>query len=325
MTILKESHIEQNLINLLKGQGYEYFYGPDISPYSSNPQRESFSSVILENHLKESLKRLNPDIPQSAIQEAYQHIINLGSQDLMTNNEKFHNFLTDGITVEYSKDGNTKGVNVKLLDLKNIANNSFWVVNQFDIRENNNEKRLDVVIFVNGLPLVVVELKSATDEKATLERAWTQIQNYKKAVPSIFYYNSLCIISDGIDARVSSLSAPFSRYLAWKSPEKVENGKLPEIDIMAQRMLDKEVLLRLIRYNTVFEQEEKKDEKTGLLSIIKVKKIAAYHQYYAVEKAVKETLRATTKAKETEKSVSSGIHKDQENHFLWSFILGKSS
>lgn len=293
MTKLNEFHIEQNLIDLLTAQGYEYFYGPDIAPYSSNPQRERFDSVVLENHLKESLKRLNPDIPQSARHEAYQHIINLGSQDLMANNEKFHNFLTDGITVEYFKDGNTKGINVKLIDLKNITNNSFWVVNQFVIKENNNEKRLDVVIFVNGLPLVIIELKSATDEKATLERAFTQIQNYKKAVPSIFYYNSLCVISDGIDARVSSVSAPFSRYLAWKSPEKIENGKLPEMQIMVEKMLDIEVLLRLIRYNTVFEQEEKKDEKTGLLSVVKVKKIAAYHQYYAVEKAVQETLRAT--------------------------------
>ncbi len=293
MTTLNESHIEQNLIDLLESQGYEYFYGPVIAPNSSNPQRERFDSVVLENHLKESLKRLNPDIPESARHEAYQHIINLGSQDLMANNEKFHNFLTDGITVEYFKDGNTKGINVKLLDLENIANNGFWVVNQFVIKENNNEKRLDVVIFVNGLPLVIAELKSATNEKATLERAFTQIQNYKKAVPSIFYYNSLCIISDGIDARASSVSAPFSRYLAWKSPEKIENGKLPEMQIMAEKMLDKEVLLRLIRYNTVFEQEEKKDEKTGLLSLVKVKKIAAYHQYYAIEKAVQETLRAT--------------------------------
>lgn len=293
MTTLNESHIEQNLIDLLTAQGYKYFYGPDIAPYSANPQRDRFDSVVLENHLKESLKRLNPDVPESARHEAYQHITNLGSSDLMANNEKFHNFLTDGITVEYFKDGNSKGINVKLLDLENIANNSFWVVNQFVIKENNNEKRLDVVIFVNGLPLVIAELKSATDEKATLERAFTQIQNYKKAVPSIFYYNSLCIISDGIDARVSSVSAPFSRYLAWKSPVKIENGKLPEMQIMAERMLDKKVLLRLIRYNTVFEQEEKKDEKTGLLSVVKVKKIAAYHQYYAVEKAVKETLRAT--------------------------------
>lgn len=293
MTTLNESHIEQNLIDLLIAQGYEYFYGPDIAPYSANPQREGFDSVVLENHLRESLKRLNPDVPESARHEAYQHILKLGSQDLMANNEKFHNFLTDGITVEYHQNNESKGINVKLIDLENIANNSFWVVNQLVIKENNNEKRLDVVIFVNGLPLVVVELKSATDEKATLDRAFTQIQNYKKAVPSIFHYNALCVISDGIDARVSSVSAPFSRYLAWKSPKKEENGIFIEMKIMTEYMLDKEVLLRLIRYNTVFEQEEKKDEKTGLLSIVKVKKIAAYHQYYAVEKAVQETLRAT--------------------------------
>jgi type I restriction enzyme R subunit len=236
---------------------------------------------------------LNPDIPESARYEAYQHIMNLGSSDVMANNEKFHTYLTDGITVEYVKDDATKGINVKLLDLENVSNNSFWAVNQLVIKEHNNEKRLDVVIYVNGLPLVVVELKNATDEKATLERAFTQIQNYKKAVPSIFYYNALCIISDGIDARMSSVSAPFERFVAWKSPEKKENGIVPEMQIMAEKMLVPEVLLRLIRYNTVFEQEEQKDEKTGLLSVVKIKKIAAYHQYYAVEKAVKETLRAT--------------------------------
>jgi type I restriction enzyme, R subunit len=281
MPLLTESHSEKVLIDLLVSQGYEYFYGPEIAPYSANPQRENFGSVVLENHLKESLKRLNPDIPESARHEAYQHIINLGSSDLMNNNEKFHSFLTDGITVEYFKDGNTQGINVKLIDLEDIEKNSFWVVNQF------------VVIFVNGLPLVVVELKNPVDEKATLDRAYDQIQNYKTAVPSIFYYNSLCIISDGIDARVSSVSAPFSRFLAWKSPEKSENGRLPEMQIMDEKMLDKKVLLNLIRYNTVFEQEEQKDEKTGLLSVVKIKKVAAYHQYYAVQKVVNETLRAT--------------------------------
>ncbi|MDD2656432.1 MAG: type I restriction endonuclease subunit R [Patescibacteria group bacterium] len=293
MPSLNEYHIEQNLIELLQKQGYKYFYGPDIALYSKNAKREGFDSVLLEDELKKSLKRLNPDVPESARHEAYQHVLKLGSQDLMTNNEKFHNFLTDGVTVEYFKEGNSKGVNVRLLDLENIENNSFFVVNQFVIKENNNEKRLDVVVFVNGLPLVVVELKNATDEKATLERAFTQIQNYKKAVPSIFYYNSLCVISDGLDARVSSISAPFSRFLSWKSPDKKENGKLPEMQILAERMFKKDVLLSLIRFNTVFEQEERKDEKTGLFSVVKIKKVAAYHQYYAVEKAVKETLRAT--------------------------------
>lgn len=182
---------------------------------------------------------------------------------------------------------------MKLLDIENRDNNHFAVVNQLVVREGNNEKRLDVVIFINGLPLVIIELKNAVDESATLERAYTQIQNYKKAIPTIFYYNAICVISDGIDARVSSLSAPFSRYLTWKSPEKTENGHISELQILAERMLNRETLIRLIRFNTVFEKEEKRDEKTGLTSVHKIKKIAAYHQYYAVEKAVAETLRAT--------------------------------
>lgn len=293
MNTLNESHVEQNLIDLLVSQGYQYFYGPDIAPYSTNPQREGFDSVILENHLRESLKRLNPDIPEIAREDAFGHIMHLGSSDTMTNNEKFHTMLTDGVTVEHFHDGQTKWLNVKIIDIENVEANSFWVVNQLVIQENNIEKRPDVVLFVNGLPLVMIELKNAVDEKATLDRAFTQIQNYKTAIPTIFNYNALCIISDGIDARVSSLSAPFSRYLAWKSPEKKENGILPELQVLAERMLCKDVLLKLIRYNTVFETEEQKDKKTGILSLVKVKKVAAYHQYYAVEKAVTQTLRAT--------------------------------
>ncbi|GAW87487.1 type I restriction enzyme, R subunit [Bathymodiolus platifrons methanotrophic gill symbiont] len=286
MTDLTEGAIEQNLIGLLKTQGYEYYNGTELD-------RNDFASVVLEDQLKASLKRLNPDLPESARVEAFQHVMHLGSNDIMTNNEKFHQMLTDGLTVEYFKQGETVGLQVKLIDFETPENNNFWAVNQFVIKENNQSKRLDVVLFVNGLPLVIIELKSAISEKATLERAYTQIQNYKTAVPSIFYYNALCVISDGVDARTSSVSAPFSRFLAWKSPDKKENGVLPELQILAQRMLQKTVLLRLVRFNTVFESEEVKDEKTGLLSQIKIKKIAAYHQYYVVEKAIHETLRAT--------------------------------
>lgn len=291
--MLTENSIEQNLIELLQNQWYTYFYWSDIAPYSSNPMRAWFDSVILENKLKESLRRINNDLPESARVEAYNHIINLWTNDLMANNEKFHTMLTDGINVEYFKDWVSKWLNVRLLDLENIDNNTFYVVNQLVVKENNNEKRLDVVIFINWLPLVVIELKNPTDETANLEKAFTQIQNYKKAVPSIFYYNSLCVISDGIDARVSSVSAPFSRYLAWKSPDKKENGVLPELQILAERTLDKETLLKLIRYNTVFETEEVKDEKTGTFKVVKIKKVAAYHQFYAVQKAIEETIRAT--------------------------------
>ena len=211
----------------------------------------------------------------------------------MENNERFHTLLTNGVTVEYTKDGRTKGINVNLLDVVNPENNSFWVVNQLVVKENNNEKRFDVVIFVNGLPLVFVELKSASDEKATTRKAYTQIQNYKKAIPSIFYYNAICVISDGIDATTSSVSAPFSRFLSWRTPKEIKNEVRTELQILTEYMLNKKTLVELIRYCTVFEQEEKKDDKTGLIFQVKIKKVAAYHQYYAVQKAVIQTLRAT--------------------------------
>ena len=291
MIDLNEDAIEQNLIELLKTQGYTYSHGTEL-------ERDAFDCVVLEKQFKASLKRLNPDLPESARIEAFRHVMHLGSNDIMTNNEKFHQMLTDGVTVEYFKQSETIGLQVRFIDFENYGNNDFWVVNQLVIKENNQSKRLDVVLFVNGLPLVVIELKNAVSEKATLERAYTQLQNYKAAIPSIFYYNALCVISDGVDARASSLSAQFSRYLAWKSPVKEENGMLPELRILAERMLHQSVLLKLIRFNTVFESEEVKDEQTGLLSLVKVKKIAAYHQYYLVEKAVQSTLRAIKKIPE---------------------------
>jgi len=291
--MITENTIEQSFIDQLIGQSYTYYNGTNISPISDDPQRESFSSVILEQHFKDSLKKLNPTLPESARVEAYQKVINLGTEDIMENNERFHTMLSNGITVEYTKDGRTKGINVNLLDVENPENNSFWVVNQFVIKENNNEKRFDVVIFVNGLPLVFVELKSASDEKATLRKAYTQIQNYKKAVPSIFYYNAICVISDGIDATTSSVSAPFSRFLSWRTPKEIKGEVRTDLQILAEYMLNKKTLVELIRYCTVFEQEEKKDEKTGLIFQVKIKKVAAYHQYYAVQKAVTQTLRAT--------------------------------
>ncbi|MBN4063757.1 type I restriction endonuclease subunit R, partial [Cardiobacterium sp. AH-315-I02] len=285
MSHLDEDDIEQNLINLLINQGYDYFHASDL-------ERIAFDSVVLEKQFKASLKKLNPDCPESARVEAYQHVLHPGANDIMSNNEKFHQMLTDGVTVEYFKQGQSIGLQVKLVDFEAPENNDFWVVNQFVIKQNNQSKRLDIVLFINGLPLVVVELKSAISEKATLEKAYTQIQNYKTAIPSIFNYNALCIISDGIDARTSTVSAPYSRFLAWKSPLREDNGILPELQIMADQMLKKDVLLKLIRFNTVFESEEVKDEKTGLLSLVKIKKMAAYHQYYVVEKAIRSTLRA---------------------------------
>ena len=326
MTKLTENTIELAFIEqLVTEEGYTYFDGKDIAPGGDNAQRETLESVVLEKHFYSCIEKLNPTLPETALTEAYQKVLELGTTDLMENNERFHTLLTNGVTVEYNKGGKTIGVNVRLLDVDNAENNSFWVVNQLVLKNSSSSgergvtKRLDVVIFVNGLPLVVVELKNAASENATVEKAFTQIQNYKKAVPNIFYYNSLCIISDGIDARTSSLSAPFSRYLPWKAPklEKTlsihDNTKeldnnlsvaaesplsygLTPLQILTKHMLRKDVLVKLIRYCTVFEKEEEKDSKTGIVSQVKIKKLAAYHQYYAVQKSVEQTIRATHNA-----------------------------
>jgi type I restriction enzyme R subunit len=319
MSELNEDAIEQSFIEQLVRQGYTYHYGPDIAPNAENAEREAFDSVLLHRRLKAAIERLNPELPESARQEAFQKIRDLGSTDLMENNECFHTMLTNGVNVEYIKDYEEKGVGVKIIDIENIDNNEFWLVNQLVLKntspngERSAEKRLDIVLYVNGLPLVVVELKNAANEKATIHKAFTQIQNYKSAIPSIFYYNSICIISDGIDAKASSLSAPFSRYLSWKSPKKaclsisIENDdhlcdkvaepgaayELTDLQTLTKFMLEKETLINLIRFCTVFEKEKVKDKISGLVSQITVKKLAAYHQYYAVRKAIDETVRAT--------------------------------
>ncbi len=289
--MLNEDLIEKAFIDQLVGQGFEFHHGPDIAPDSDNPQRKNLDSVVLENELLKAIERLNPGIPSSAINEAYHKALNLGTEDIMENNELFHSYLTSGVPVEFTKDGITKGISVDLLDIENPGNNTYWAVNQLVVKENNVTRRLDVVIYINGLPLVVVELKNAIKEKATIHNAYTQIQNYKKDVPTIFFYNALCVISDGIDAKVSSVSAPFTRFLNWKSPE--QEGLQTDLQVMTKHMFDKRVLLNLIRYCTVFEVEENKVDQTGLVSISKIKKVAAYHQYYAVQKAVEQTLRAT--------------------------------
>ena len=309
---IDEDDIELDLIDILVKQGYIYFHGATISPKGVTPQRASFENVILETEFKSSLERLNPNQPPSVLNDTYQEILKLDCGDIMENNEAFHKMLVEGVTLETSEE-NEQGVQVKLIDFGDVERNVFWAVNQFVIKENNQSRRLDVVLFVNGLPLVVVELKSATSEKATLHKAYTQIQNYKQAIPSIFYYNALCVISDGIDARSSSVSAPYSRYLTWKSPDKLENGILPELHIMADNMLKPDVLLNLTRFNTVFESEEVKDDATGLLSLVKIKKVAAYHQYYVVKKAIQSTLRAVNL-----EGVKPEINEDPENYGLTS-------
>ncbi|HIP83576.1 MAG TPA: type I restriction endonuclease subunit R, partial [Desulfocapsa sulfexigens] len=295
MSKITENAIENFCIELLEKQGYEYLYAPDIAPDSDKPLRSSFEEVLLSARLRDAVARINPTIPYDARQEAIKEISRIHSPELLTNNEHFHRMLTEGVKVSYQKDGNQRGDLVWLVDFENPQNNDFVVTNQFTVIENGVNKRPDVVLFVNGLPLVVIELKNAADENASIKSAYKQLQTYKATIPSLFTYNGLMIISDGLEAKAGSLSAGLSRFMAWKTADGKEEASnlVSPLETLIKGMLGKATLLDLIRHFIVFEKSKTEDPKTEVVTIETVKKLAAYHQYYAVNRAVESTLRAT--------------------------------
>tara|TARA_R110002095_G_scaffold208469_1_gene194186 strand:- start:251 stop:3316 length:3066 start_codon:yes stop_codon:yes gene_type:complete len=236
----------------------------------------------------------NPTIPIESQHAALKDVLRLHSPELLTNNENFHALLTEGVTISRQQDGNERGDLVWLIDFKHPENNEFVVANQFTVIENNQNKRPDLVLFVNGLPLVVIELKNAADENTTIHSAFKQLQTYKQAIPGLFTFNSLMVISDGLEAKAGSLSADFGRFMSWKTVDgETEASHLTsQMETLIRGMLNKSVLLDLIRHFIVFEKSKKEDLKTGVTSVVTVKKLAAYHQYYAVNRAVESTLRA---------------------------------
>ena len=295
MTKLLESDIEQLAIERLEAKRWNYLYGPDIAPDGDTPMRTSLEEVVLKEVLAKAVKRLNPTLTDDVRDEAIKTVLRIASPDTLANNEMFHRLLTEGVPVSTYQDGMERGERVWLVDFEDPWNNEFTVVNQFTIIENGHNRRPDVMLFVNGLPLVIIELKNAADENATIESAYRQIETYKQQIPSLFTYNELIIISDGLEARAGSLSAGFSRFTAWKSEdgEHIASPLMSQLEVLINGMLEKDTLLDIIRSFTVFEKQKAEDLKTGITTIKTVKKIAAYHQYYAVNKAVESTLRAT--------------------------------
>ena len=295
MTKLTESDIEQMAIELLEARGWKYLYGPDIAPDGATPMRASLEEVVLKGKLEAAVRRLNPSLPQTVTDEAVKQVMRIGSTDLLADNEAFHELLTQDVTVSVYEEGEERGKPVQLVDFDDPWNNEFTVVNQFTVIENGHNLRPDVVLFVNGLPLVVMELKNAADEDATIGKAYDQIGTYKEQIPSLFRYNEVIVISDGLEARAGTLSSGMSRFTAWKSDdgETIASHLVGELEVMLRGMLNPETLLDLVRSFTVFEKDKHEDKKTGQITITTVKKLAAYHQYYAVNKAVESTLRAT--------------------------------
>lgn len=304
---MTESDIELMAIEQLKSLGYTYVYGPDIESKSIHSLR-SYKQVILESKLLASLQRLNPQLNQDKCIEALKQVANLQSQEILSNNQAFHRLLTEGINLEISKNGNTQGELAWLIDFNDPTNNEFLVVNQVTIREDRWERRPDLILYVNGLPLVVIELKNATDENATIEGAYKQIQTYQNQIPTLFTYNAFTIISDGLEAKSGTISADFSRYMAWKTSNGQTKAKKTQaqLEVLIQGLLNPVTLIDMIRHFIVFESS-KQEDANGLITVKTIKKMAAYHQYYAVNAAVLSTIRASNANTESQ-SAEIAIH-----------------
>lgn len=320
MIAFTESAIESFSIDELKQLGFSYIPGlsiaPDaeaaqafliaepVPPYGVPEKRSSYGDVVLKRTLEQAIHHLNPRMPETARQEALKTVLSVYSPQLIDANESFHKLLTEGVPVTVSKDGQERGERVWLVDFLNPENNVFYAINQVTVIERNQNKRPDVILYVNGLPLVVIELKNPADEYATIRKAFDQIQTYKTVIPSLFFYNAFCVISDGLEAKAGTMSSAFSRFQTWKTPstllrtgiggKKDSSAHLSQIKVLIGGMLNKVTLLDLIRNFIVFEKDKKIDAKTGLTQIESVKKIAAYHQYHAVNKAVESTRLAVT-------------------------------
>ncbi|MDP1993756.1 MAG: type I restriction endonuclease subunit R, partial [Ignavibacteria bacterium] len=295
MKPITEDNIESFSIELLQSLGWQYIHGLAIAPGAEQSERENFEQVVLIERLRKSLSLINPHIPKEAQEQAIQNVLRIYSPELLHNNEEFHKLLIEKVKIPYQQDGYERSHEVALIDFENMENNQFLVVNQFTVIEKNQNKRPDIILFVNGFPLVVIELKNAADENADLYSAYQQIQTYKTIIPSLFTYNSICIISDGLECKAGSISAGFNRFMAWKTSDgqKEASRFAPQLEVLIRGMLNPKTLLDIVRNFIVFQKTKKEDAKTGITLIHTEKILSAYHQYYAVKKAVESAVAAS--------------------------------
>jgi type I restriction enzyme R subunit len=282
---MTEDQLEQETLAWLQDVGYTHRYGPDIAHDGPTPERASYRQVILSFRLREAIQRLNPGVPTAAREDALQRVLDLGMPALLSANRAFHRLLVGGVPVQYQKDGETVGDFVRLVDWSAPARNEFWAVNQFTIKGAHHTRRPDIVLFVNGLPLVLIELKNPADEAADIWKAWDQIQTYKAQIPDVFQTNELLVVSDGTEARMGSLSADAERFQRWRTIDGVALdplGEFNELQTLVRGALAPATLLDVVRYFVLFEDDG------GL-----VKKIAGYHQYHAVRAAIDQVVAAS--------------------------------
>ncbi|WP_100489113.1 type I restriction endonuclease subunit R [Sporolactobacillus pectinivorans] len=294
-----EDFLEKAAIEILEELGYEYQFGPDIACDGKDPERQDYKGIILENRVKDALFRINPDIPREALDDAFRQLVTFNSPSLAENNHYFHKLLTEGIEVSFKENDLIRTKRVYLINLAHPEQNNFLVVNQFTII-GQEKRRPDLILFINGLPLVVVELKSASDDNVGIENAYNQIQTYKKDIESLFYYNAFCIISDGINAKAGTLTSNFERFMNWRSEdgETVAPLSMPQYETLFRGMLSRPHILDIITHFILFqtsssENYDQQGKKLGAKKTL-TKILAAYHQYFAVKKAIEKTKMATS-------------------------------
>ena len=286
MSTFAESDVEQAALDWLEGLGWHVAHGPDVAPESAGAERADYGRVVLEQRLRDALARLNPDLPAEALDDAFRRLTQPEGVMLEVRNRAFHRMIVDGVTVEHrADDGAIRGAQARVIDFDVPANNDCFAVNQLTVVENKHERRPDVVLFVNGLPLVVIELKNPADEDATVWTAWQQLHTYKAELPALFAMNAVLMVSDGVEARIGTLTAGREWFKPWRtiSGEGLADPHVPELQVMLEGVCAPGRFLSLLRDFIVFE-----DDGSGDL----VKKMAAYHQFHAVQVALDETLRA---------------------------------
>ena len=286
MTTLTEADVEQAALAWLTDLGWQVSRGADVAPDALGAERDEYGNVVLERRLRDALAELNPSLPASALDDAFRKLTRPEGATLEARNRAFHRMLVDGVTVEYrAGDGRISGAQVQVIDFDNPANNDWLAVNQFTVTENRNARRPDVVLFVNGLPLGVIELKNPADEDATIWTAWQQLQTYKAELPTLFSMNEALMVSDGTEARIGTLTSGREWFKPWRTitGEGSADPHLTELQVMLEGVFEPSRFLAMVRGFIVFE-----DDGSGAL----VKKMAGYHQFHAVKVAVDETLRA---------------------------------
>lgn len=296
MTALNESLVELAALEYFRQLGYATEFGPNIAPGESAAERNSFEQVYLYGRLRDAARRINPDIDVELIDGAIKRLERAQSQSAVDENARVHMLLTKGVPVEYrDKDGSVRTRSVWLIDFDRPENNDWLAVNQYTIVEEGTNRRPDVLVFVNGLPLALLELKNPADENATLKGAWNQIQTYRSDIPTVFTANAVTVISDGTSAAMSSYTGNFEHYAPWKTIEGREVvTNLPALEVLIKGVFDHERFLDILRNFVVFSDETVTDKKSGQKVRALIKRVAKYHQYWAVNAAVESTVTAAS-------------------------------